>query len=68
MMSDAEILDLLTIPGLNVEAAFEPRELPILLDGIRGIVALERRRERDVIDAELRRLAYALHRERGDWL
>lgn len=51
-ISDLEILDALTIPGLNVEATLEPRELVILLNGIRSIV---NRRERRVEQAERER-------------
>jgi hypothetical protein len=39
MLTDERILESLTIPGLNVEASLEPRELALLLQGMRAILA-----------------------------
>ena len=36
-LTDAQIIDALTIPGLNIEVSLEPRELALLLNGIRAI-------------------------------
>jgi hypothetical protein len=56
-ISDLEILDGLTMPGLNVEATLEPRELTLLLYGIRNIIA---RRERLVEQVEREKAAREL--------
>jgi hypothetical protein len=43
-LTDEAILEALTIPGLNVEASFEPREIPLLCQGIRDLVYEGRKR------------------------
>lgn len=38
-LTDRQIADALTIPGLNVEAALDPREMALLYAGIRDLLA-----------------------------
>lgn len=39
VLTDEQIAEALTIPGLNVEAALEPREMTLLYAGIRALLA-----------------------------
>jgi hypothetical protein len=66
-LSDEEILDELTIPGLNVEAKLDAAELRLLLDGVRAIARKQETRAFERANGQIRYYERRLSRYEQTW-